>query len=240
MIIYRITNKTNGNQYIGQTLRTLSVRINEHKYESSVGTNYPLYNAIRKYGFNNFVFEKIDIAKDVNSLNDLEQYYIEYFNTLKPNGYNLNLGGGNKSPSEETRKKMSESAKNKPAMSKETLLKFISSRIGKKNSESHNKKISEAQIGEKNHMFGKIGENNPNFGRKSSKETCEKISKSKKGKKNPNLGLSKRKKIFCLNNNQIYDSVKIASLNLPVSRSGIAMVARGELKQMNGYQFKYL
>lgn len=37
--------------------------------------------------------------------------------------------------------------------------------------------------GEQNGMWGKLGENNPNFGRKNSEETKQKISKGNKGKK---------------------------------------------------------
>src|SRR5271156_4781863 len=103
----------------------------------------------------------------------------------------------------------------------------ILNRTGAILTEEHKRKIGEAQLGEKNHMFGKRGTLSPLFGKKASSETKEKISASKKGKKNPNLGLIHRKKIICLNNNKIYDSAKIVAKELAISHSGVCMAARG-------------
>jgi len=49
-------------------------------------------------------------------------------------------------------------------------------------SEETKRKIGNKQLGEKNHMFGKRGQDNPNFGKKKSNITKSKISKSKIGK----------------------------------------------------------
>jgi len=109
MVIYKATNKMNGKEYIGQTIRDLSVRITEHKYSAFNRTNnLPFGNAMAKYGFENFVFEEIDSASSIEELNKKEELYISKFNTLFPNGYNLDLGGNNKNTSEYTRKKQSE------------------------------------------------------------------------------------------------------------------------------------
>lgn len=92
--IYKITNKVNGHSYIGQSVdiarrwrqhRNLASNPNDSSY------NNPLYRAIRKYGIDNFVFEIIEECS-VDKLNELEQYYIEKFNTFF-DGYNLTLGG---------------------------------------------------------------------------------------------------------------------------------------------------
>jgi len=102
---------TNSRAYVGKTTRGLELRKAEHKYEASVSTNYPLYNAINKYGFDNFTFDVIYTAKDLADLNEAEKQYIQTLNTLKPEGYNLALGGEGIIFTEETRKKMSESRK---------------------------------------------------------------------------------------------------------------------------------
>lgn len=47
--------------------------------------------AINKYGKENFLVEKICECADEN-LDDLERYYINYYNTYY-DGYNLTLGG---------------------------------------------------------------------------------------------------------------------------------------------------
>ena len=110
-IIYKITNKIDGKSYIGQTSRTLSLRKAEHKYDAHKETNYPLYNAMNHYGFENFIFEEVVTAETLDELNALEQFYIEKEDTLNPNGYNLSRGGQIKKFSEESRKKMSDSKK---------------------------------------------------------------------------------------------------------------------------------
>lgn len=48
--------------------------------------------------------------------------------------------------------------------------------LPQKMSEETKRKIAEAHLGEKSHMFGKIGELHHNFGKKASEETCEKLS----------------------------------------------------------------
>ena len=59
-IIYKITNLANNKIYIGETIRNLNVRWNEHKSEALGGRHgytYHLHNAIRKYGIDNFIIE---------------------------------------------------------------------------------------------------------------------------------------------------------------------------------------
>lgn len=97
----------NGKQYVGQTSRTLEQRWREH-CSSGSGCTY-LHNAIVKYGKENFKVEQIDIALDQEELDYKEQQYIRCYNTLVPNGYNLETGGnGGKHLSEITCYKISE------------------------------------------------------------------------------------------------------------------------------------
>lgn len=55
-------------------------------------------------------------------------------------------------------------------------------RLGAILSEKTKRKIGDKQLGEKNHMFGKLGSKNPNYRQKRSEDTKLKISKSRKGK----------------------------------------------------------
>lgn len=86
MIIYKVTNRLNGMVYIGQTSRSLNRRISEHL--SNNRTSY-FDRALRKYGINNFNIEIIDIATSKEELNEKEKYYIEYYDSKIPNGYNM-------------------------------------------------------------------------------------------------------------------------------------------------------
>ena len=81
----------NGKQYVGQTSRTLEQRWREQCANNSQCTY--LHNAISKYGKENFKVEQIDTALDQEELDYKEQRYIKYYNTLAPNGYNLESGG---------------------------------------------------------------------------------------------------------------------------------------------------
>lgn len=91
--IYSITNLINQKKYIGQS-RNIENRWKEHRnsINKSDKYHYPLYRAIRKYGIENFSFQIIEQCK-LEELDKREQYYIDKFNTIVPNGYNQTLGG---------------------------------------------------------------------------------------------------------------------------------------------------
>lgn len=92
--IYKITNLVNQKIYIGQTIRNLQTRFNEH-CSFSRDRNSLIGKSIKKYGRNNFKIESIDIsATSKDELDLLEIKYIKELNCLCPNGYNLSLGGG--------------------------------------------------------------------------------------------------------------------------------------------------
>jgi len=126
--IYLIKNLTNGKMYIGQTVKKISLRFSEHcsnaKKEKDLGMI--ITRAIKKYGKENFTIEEIDVAYNQKQLNLLEGIYISWFNTLKPNGYNLtHIINGKGKPNKTIIEKIRKTA-NKP----ENLIK--SSENGKK------------------------------------------------------------------------------------------------------------
>lgn len=110
--IYIITNKVNGKQYVGQTIQTIKKRFNKHKRDSKYRTEYAIYRAFNKYGKENFVIELIQEGiKTKEELDSKEKEEIEKRNTISPNGYNLKAGGSKSRAHEETKKRLSESAK---------------------------------------------------------------------------------------------------------------------------------
>lgn len=105
--IYLTTNILNGKQYIGSH--------RGDKEDNYLGSGLALKRAIKKYGKENF---KRKILKECKSKNNLilEEKYIQEYNTLQPNGYNISPKGGNGIPggaSEETIKKIRGSQKGK-------------------------------------------------------------------------------------------------------------------------------
>ncbi len=93
MYIYLITNKINGKQYVGRSIRSNpKQRWKEHKSNSrKPKVTSAIHLAMQKYGIENFSFDVIDYASDAAELASMESRYIVERNTLCPNGYNLEL-----------------------------------------------------------------------------------------------------------------------------------------------------
>lgn len=90
--IYKFTNKLNNMSYIGQTICP-EKRLKEHLYGRKTKTNTYFDRTLKKYGLQNFNYEIIDSASTQENIDKLEKYYIEKYNSLKPNGYNILKGG---------------------------------------------------------------------------------------------------------------------------------------------------
>ena len=91
--VYCFTNQINGKKYIGSTIQNVEVRYRQHIYNSTHENthqyNYPLYQAIRKYGIENFTFEVIYQSECTEEeIRAIEANYIHQYNTISPNGYN--------------------------------------------------------------------------------------------------------------------------------------------------------
>lgn len=96
--IYRITNLLNGKLYIGQSVhpdRRWWEHCNRAKRKID---NYPIHLAIAKYGIENF---KMDILEWTEDYDNKEIYYIKFYDSLCPNGYNIANGGNSVSLSGE-------------------------------------------------------------------------------------------------------------------------------------------
>ncbi len=154
MIIYKSTNKITGKIYIGQTTHTLDKRIKGHINESKKDKNRPFLLSINKYGVDNFTFETIDSANNLDELNDKEIYWVNFYNSVSPNGYNVTGGGQGKKmiSTNELGKRISkglqnskkwQKIKNSEEYLKKIKEKFIGHNKGKKFSTKHKEKIWE-------------------------------------------------------------------------------------------------
>lgn len=148
MLIYIAVNKINGKSYVGQTINSLNKRRNKHNAAaSSRCDNMYFHKALRKYGKDNFTWIILhDDITTIDFLNQLEIFYIGFYNTYN-NGYNLNAGGNNAIPTEESRRKMSKAHE------------------GVSLSTHHRKQISIANTGRNNPMYGRSGINAPGYGK---------------------------------------------------------------------------
>ena len=92
--IYKITNKINGNAYVGLSInieKRWKSHIERSQNEHDKEYDKVLYHAFRKYGIDNFQFEILEECKP-EELKDKEIYWIQYYDTFK-HGYNATPGG---------------------------------------------------------------------------------------------------------------------------------------------------
>lgn len=94
MGIYKITNKVNGQSYIGLS-KDIECRWRQHELRSSNPKDKEyekaLYRAFRKYGLQSFEWTILEECSE-EELSDREIYWIGYYNTYA-NGYNETPGG---------------------------------------------------------------------------------------------------------------------------------------------------
>ena len=153
MIIYKITININGKIYIGQTKKALSQRIAEHIKGNNKYNKTPVHRALNKYGLESFTISVIDEADTKEILNEKEIYWIKTLDCKIPKGYNIADGGNGVVGYKHTKK-----------WKKNQSIRFSGDNNPMKNSEIA-KKVKIA-----------------NTGKKQSKETCDKRSKSLSGK----------------------------------------------------------
>jgi len=91
--IYRATNLLNNKNYIGFDSHWPKRKL-EHKSAAKRDISYnKFYNAIKKYGWENFEWEIVYQSKDGHHcLNEMEPFFITKFNSLAA-GYNSSFGG---------------------------------------------------------------------------------------------------------------------------------------------------
>lgn len=181
ILIYLITNKINNKKYIGQTIKTLDERIKDYykEYKYRTDCERPIIRAMRKYEFDNFIFEIVeDNIQSQEELDAKEIYYINLYKTQIEHGigYNLKFGG-----------------------------------FGGKHAEETKFKIGNAQKGELNHMYGRVGVLNP-----------------------------KSKPVIELTTGKEYESANLASIENGISFSHVCSCARGERGSAGGLVFRYI
>ena len=100
--IYKIINLSNGKLYIGKTSSSIEERFKQHIKDSKKERyeKRPLYDAMNKYGVENFIVEQIEQVKNDEIASEREQFWIEklrtYIGFSDCNGYNATLGGDSK------------------------------------------------------------------------------------------------------------------------------------------------
>ena len=145
MLVYMITNKINQKVYIGQTCKSLEERWKGHLSAVKSGWNTHLYNAMRKYGPDNFEIHPIAEVYDQNTLDLLEDFFIHHYDSMK-NGYNM-MGGGRNNPMdyEKSKKAHDEKMRTPEVRSKisKTLRQYYADNHDSEVEIEHRRKLSE-------------------------------------------------------------------------------------------------
>lgn len=89
--IYIIKNDINNKVYIGQS-NNVNQRFQAHcKPSSAYVENDLVAKAIQKYGKSHFWVEVLE--ENIENYNEREQYWINKYDSVRPNGYNITTGG---------------------------------------------------------------------------------------------------------------------------------------------------
>lgn len=200
--VYIHTNKINGKQYVGQTMYGDCPNERWKNGNGYAGCTY-FYNAINKYGWDNFEHEVVANNLTADEADTFERLLISLLDLRDANkGYNLESGGvKNKTLSESTKKKISESniglhaGENNPMhgvspkerMDEETYLQWKKKLIDLTTSDEFRQKRRDENIGKKyseevNKKKGRKGVEHHMYGKHHSDEVKKKMSESRKGK----------------------------------------------------------
>ena len=226
--IYLITNKVNGNRYIGMS-NNIKRRFMEHKSPKNVTNKTTvLSKSFRKYGVDNFIFEILEKVDDINLLPEKEIYWID---KIKPE-YNMNSGGiGNKNliVSEEVRSILKLAGKlfweNLPDDKKKSII-------------SNN--LKGPKVGHSVDIETRVKLRNANLGKKQKLETKIKIgAKNKTSMKGNSNG---NKKVCMIKDGVVimeFKSIIDAAKYVNIGPSGITCVLKHRQNTAGGYCWKY-
>ena len=216
--LYMLKNKINGKIYIGQTIRPIKRRLEEHRSGQNNKCR-ALFSAIKKYDWENFEKDYYECPDE--DLNFDEELLVREMMTISPNGYNLREGGGSRGKH-----------------SKESKQKMRAAALGKTCSEETKQRCKEA----------KAGKNNPNYGKKQSDDSNQKRSEKMTGEHNPMYGKTgekhhNSKRIYQYDIDGIFIdsfvSSEEAATQLKKDGSNIRACARGSRKHKTAYKFKW-
>lgn len=217
--MYKHTNKINGKKYIGMTKQEP-----QNRWGFS-GRNYKnkcpyFWNAVVKYGWDNFEHEVIAVGLTKEAACDMEIKLIRDNKTQNGNyGYNILQGGGKGVLPDSVRHKISYAM------------------IGNKNglnhpcSEEKCRKISNSQKGRKLTDEHKLKLRKPKrITYACSEEKRQHIIDAKKDKRS----------VVCIETGIIYVSIHECARQMNLQATAICAVLRGRIKSTKGYHFNYL
>jgi group I intron endonuclease len=227
--------------YIGQTKHSLAKRasLNGGNYK---GSRY-FYSAIQKYGWNNFTSEILVDNLSIDEANFWEEYYIKFYDSTNSQiGYNISLGGSNKTMTDETKKIISDKAierykdKTKNPMYR------------KKHTNQTIAKMSEKKVGKNNPMYGI---HMSNESKEKRQKTCEERcctfthewtteERERSSIRFKELAKQWSKRVRCIEDDTIFETITRAAKHYSVSKSTLSGHLNGRQKMCAGKHFEFV
>ena len=215
--VYQHKNKINGKSYIGITSQEPEDRW------GSQGCNYKssphFYSAIQKYGWNNFEHNILftGLTKEQACLKE-QELIKEYDLMNREFGYNSTSGGDIFIMNEETKQKISQAMMgNQNALghpcSEEKKKKIRDAQKGRKFTEEHKQKLSEAA--------------------KNRHVPCSEKKKQTLKEK------SHKKPVYCEELDKVFESVQECGRQLGIPATNISKLCNGRGKTLKGYHLRY-
>lgn len=209
----------NNKRYIGITSQSVDRRW--RKNGSGYKDHSHFWNAIQKYGWDNFKHEILFSRLTKEEAEKKEIELIAYYNSNNGSfGYNLSIGGESGSK-------------------------------GYKYTDEQKRHMSEVHKGERNGMYGKRHTNETkqkdrtaHLRENLSEDTIYKMSVAKRGKKRSVESIKKQvetisNKVICVETSVIYNSIKEAGILNNLDPSSISKVCLGKRKTCGGFHWCY-
>ena len=234
--VYMHTNTINNKKYIGITGQNPPERRWRNDGSGYSQSGY-FRNAINKYGWENFTHEILISELTFEEACELEKYYIKFYGTKTPNGYNLTDGGEGTvgwKPTEDFRNKQSIIHK-KQWEDEDYRRRNVAIRQdenGVYKSQEFRNKISQLVKGEKN----------PNYQNYWTDEQKNKL--REKQKQNPiykNENNPNAKRVMCIETGEVFDCIKYAREKYQIKSEGSMTVAlKYPTRTAGGLHWKYI
>ena len=216
-IVYQHKNKINGKNYIGITSQKPEDRWGSQGCNYKSSTHF--YSAIQKYGWNNFEHNILftGLTKEQACLKE-QELIKEYDLMNREFGYNSTSGGDIFVMNEETKQKISQAMMgNQNALghpcSEEKKKKIRDAQKGRKFTEEHKQKLSEAA--------------------KNRHVPCSEDKKQTLKEK------SHKKPVYCEELNKVFESVQECGRQLGIPAPNISKLCNGRGKTLKGYHLRY-
>lgn len=224
--VYCHTNNANGKKYIGITSQKP-----ESRWKNGDGYRYNkhFYNAILKYGWDNFSHEILFSNLSASEASEKEIFLIKALRTAEAKyGYNQSFGGEyNKGGiTEETRRKLSYASSH---ISEETREKHRKNLIERNKSSEFQEKRRKAILAADERRAEEIREIFSHY-----------WSQPRTDEWKRRIALARGKKVLCIESGEVFDSIKLAAISLGVHRSSINNVLNGRAVTAGGKHFLYV